>query len=325
MPRLFAIRAAVLAVAFSFACPAHGAPDRFHRLVVGTADPALVSALSVAVSSRGLTIVEPTEPLTSAEDVAAAHREIASQEAVAIVWLCDDHGAHALCFCDRGGRMVIRHVSVTPPLAPSDAAALALSVKILLWGMLPAPLAPAPAPVPPPPPPAPVPPGLPPATTEVAVEPIAPEVAVELAVGARLQPVAAQHAGLRLGLRSVFAPSVFDHRLGVGAGLGAGPALAVGASKINDLALSVFARGRQRLLSSWLELDIGSSIHFLSDDVGLVARMTDLSFDTALGFVVPVGRGFIGARAGGLAWLTTASSLPRWGGEVSLTLGFALL
>jgi hypothetical protein len=326
VPRPLDIRAAVLVLLGLGARQAHAAPG---RLVVGTADPALVSALSVAVSSRGLTIVELTEPLASAEDVLSARRELAAHEAVAIVWLCDDRGAHALCFCDRAGRMVVRHVSVTAPLAPPDAAALALSVKILLWGTSSAPPAPAPPPPPvvPVPVPAPVPttPGLPPATTEVAVEPIAPELAVELAVGARLQPVAAQHAGLRLGLRSVFAPAIFDHRLGVGAGLAAGPALAVGASKLNDLAVSGLARGRQRLRSSWLELDVGPSIHFLSDDVGLVARTTALSFDTSLGFAVPVGRGFIGARAGGFVWLTSSSSLPRWSGDVALTLGFALL
>ncbi|MDB4982120.1 MAG: hypothetical protein JWM82_2872, partial [Myxococcales bacterium] len=140
----------------ALARPAHAAAD---RLVVGTADPALVSALSVAVSSRGLTIVELPEPLASVDDVPAARREIAAHEAVALVWLCDDRGAPALCFCDRDGRLVVRHVSVTPPLAPSDAAALALSVKILLWGTSSAPPAPAPAPPPPPSPPVPAPPG----------------------------------------------------------------------------------------------------------------------------------------------------------------------
>jgi hypothetical protein len=312
----------VVLVGLALALGARPARATSDRLVVGTADPALVSALSVAVSSRGLTIVELPDPLHRADDVLAGRREIAAHDAVAIVWLCDDSGAHALCFCDRAGRFVVRHVSVTSPLAPPDAAALALTVKILLWGTS----SPPPAPAPPADAaaPGPAPPAVPRATTEVAVERVAPTLAVELAVGARLQPVAAQHAGPRFGLRSVFAPSALDHRLGVGAGLAAGPALAEGATNVSDLALSVFARGRERMRATWLELDAGPSLHLLSRSGAASARSTDLSLDAFFGVLVPVGRVSLGVRAGGFYGLTS-SALARWNGEVALTLGFALL
>jgi hypothetical protein len=139
----------LLALALAAARPARAASD---TLILGTHDPALASALSVAVSPRGLSIVELEEPFRAAAEVEAARREIAARDAVAAVWLCDDAaGAHALCFCARDGRFVVRPVSVASPLAPPDAAALALSVKVLLGPAStpapPAPNAPLPRPV----------------------------------------------------------------------------------------------------------------------------------------------------------------------------------
>jgi hypothetical protein len=120
------------------------------RLILATHDAALASALSVAVSPRGLSVMELEAPYTRAADVVEARREVVARDAVAAVWLCDDDaGARALCFCAHDGRFVAKPVSVASPLAPPDAAALALSVKLLLG-----PVAPAAAPPPSPPPPA---------------------------------------------------------------------------------------------------------------------------------------------------------------------------
>jgi hypothetical protein len=305
------------------------------RLVVGTHDPTLVSALSVAVSPRGLSVVELPEPLGRVTDIVAARREVTVHDAVAVVWLCDDEaGAHALCFCDRDGRLVVKPVSVASPLAPPDAAALALSVKVLLGatppGRGPLPLAAR----------ADVPPAHPMPVTEVKPPPGLPALAVEITGGARIQSPAAQHLGLRVGLKGLFAPGRLDRNLGVGVGLTTGPALAAGGPPppapgtrrtVDDLALSVVARGRLRLRALWLELDLGPSAHFLSVDAGPAAsRRTDLSFDALLGVVLPAGRYFAGLRAGGFAMLTSAPgpagpsaplALPRWNADAILTIG----
>jgi hypothetical protein len=120
----------LVGLALAWARPVRGASD---SLILGTHDPALASALSVAVSPRGLSVVELDEPFRLVDDVGSARRELVARDAVAAVWLCDDvTGKHGLCFCARDGRFVVRPVSVASPLAPPDAAALALSVKLLL-------------------------------------------------------------------------------------------------------------------------------------------------------------------------------------------------
>jgi hypothetical protein len=335
--RRFRRRPAVgLALTLTVALAARGARAESGRLAVGTHDPTLVAALSVAVSPRGMSVVELPEPLGHVADVVAARREISVPDVVAVVWLCDDEGgAHALCFCDHEGRLVVKPVSVTAPLAPPDAAALALSVKVLLG---PAPGARASAPA------APRAPGPPPAdpapAAEVAARPGPPPVVVELTAGARLASPARQQVGWRLGLKGIFAPETFGRRLGVGVGVTTGPALVAGGPaptppavrrRLDDLALQMLARGRMGLPALWLELDLGPSVHFLSVDAGpAAARRADLSLDALLGLVVPVGRYFVGVRAGGFLMLTSSSSaagaapavaLPRWNGEAALAFG----
>jgi hypothetical protein len=156
-----ALRLLALGAALLFAPAARAGSD---RLILATHDAALASALSVAVSPRGLSVMELEAPLTRVTDAAAARRHVEGLDAVAVVWLCDDDaGAHGLCFCARDGQLTVRPISVTSPLAPPDAAALALSVKVLLGPASPAsapqpaaPTAPAIAPLPPaagPPPP----------------------------------------------------------------------------------------------------------------------------------------------------------------------------
>jgi hypothetical protein len=308
-----------------------GARAGSDRLVLGTHDAALASALSVAVSPRGLSVVELPEPLGRVADVEIARREVAVPGTVAVVWLCDDDAAaHELCFYGADGRLVVRPVSVTSPLSPPDAAALALSVKMML-GAPPPPAtterpAPTPEPAAPPPPPAvPAPPSLPALTLEVDA-------------GAH-RPVAWTNVGLRVGLRGIFAPEALGRALGAGLGLAAGPALSnpLGAD-LSDVTIQVIGRGRVPVHRAWLELDLGPSIHFLSAGAGpSEARRTDFALDALAGVVIPLGRILLGARAGGFYNLTTepcclagASGattpvvLPPWNVEALLTLGFAL-
>jgi hypothetical protein len=306
------------------------------RLVLGTHDAALAAALSVAVSPRGLSVVELPEPLASPTDP-TARRELHVPGTVAVVWLCDDAGAHGLCFCGADGRVVVKPISVAPPLTPPDAAAIALSVKMLL-GAPPAPPAPPPRPAPPtshaPPPSAAPPAALAPAPAPSFAGP--PSIALEVNLGARVQSPAAEHVGLRFGARGVLAPESFGRALGVGVGLDAGPALAAAAPAgrtLSDSSVDLFARGRLVLSPAWLELDAGPSVHFVSVAAGATAPgRAALALDARAGVVVPVGRTLLGVRAGGFYVATSPGSssaavpvaLPRWNGEALLTVGFAV-
>jgi hypothetical protein len=296
------------------------------RIVLGTHDPALAAALSVAVSPRGLSVVELPETLTRVGDVPTARREIAVPGTVAVVWLCDDEAAaHALCFCGADGRLAVKALSVTPPLTPPDAAAVALSVKMMLGAPRP-PAAPAPAA---PPAPGPVP-------TVASVEPLQslPVLTVELDVGARFQPAAAEHVGFRAGARGALGLEAFGRALGAGLAVAAGPALASDAPagrSVSDWSLEAFALGRWLVRPAWLELSAGPQLHLLSVAAGPSApRRADLALDALAGLVVPVGPLLLGARAGGFVVLTspadttTSVALPRWNGEAMVTFGFAV-
>ena len=158
---------------------------------------------------------------------------------------------------------------------------------------------------------------------------------IEVDAGARLQSPAAQHVGLRFGLKGVLAPEVFGHALGAGLGIETGPALAARAPSgrtLVDSSIELLARGRLVVAPLWLELEVGPSLHVLSVDDGASApRRTDLALDALAGAVVPFGRALLGVRLGGFYVVTSATpgatppvALPRWNGEAFLTLGWAL-
>jgi hypothetical protein len=313
---------AIAVIACALARPARADGD---RLVLGSHDPALTAALSVAVSPRGLSVVELADPLTRAADVVDARREAAVHDAVGVVWLCDDDaGAHALCFCDRAGRLLVRPISVTSPLAPPDAAALALSVKMMLG--------------PPPPPPAPtpvvapaiVPPPLAP-LADLEARPALPALAVEVDAGARVAP----HVTPRLGLEGVLALEALDRALGLGLGMTAGPSFDGGYGRaLDDLTFSFVARGQRGVGPLVLQLDLGSSAHLIAADAGAAERRTEISLDARAGVVWVFGRTLVGLRAGGF-YVPTAETdaipvssagtipltLPRWNAEALLTFG----
>jgi hypothetical protein len=286
------------------------------RLVLGTHDAALASALSVAVSPRGLSVVELPDALARASDVEAARRELEAQDAVAVVWLCDDDaGAQALCFCARDGRFVARRVSVRSPLAPPDAAALALTVKVLLGPATPPPPAAAPPPAPH---------AEPSAAPHAEPGPLStlPLLTAELVGGVRVQGDDPR-AGARFGFTAVLAPDRLARRVGVGLGLAAGPR-----QTVTDVAVRAIARLRAPLRPLWLDLDLGPSLHFLSIDLGSsTTRGTQLSLDALAGVILPLGPYFAGVRAGVLLVPSpsAAPSLPRWSGEVHLIFGANVL
>lgn len=164
--------------------------------------------------------------------------------------------------------------------------------------------------------------------------PALPAVAVEIDAGAQ-RLWRAPDAGLRVGLRGVFAPELFGRVLGVGLGLASGPALATPYGiTVSDSSIQVFARARVPVRGPWLEFDAGPSIHFLSAGEGPTAlRQTDVALDALAGVVVPCGRLLLGARIGGFYDFTSprvntlteaAPIMVVWVGEAMLTVGFGL-
>jgi hypothetical protein len=323
----------LVALVVALLCFASNARAASERLALGTHDAALASALSVAVSPRGLSVIELTDPLRTPADVDVARREIAVAGTVAVVWLCEDaRFEHALCFCGGDGRLVVRPLSVTTPLAPPAAAAVALSVKMLLG-----------PPTPPAPSAAATPPETAPSAAARAPESSAPAFlptsfptwVVALDAGARYQPVSAGPFAPRLALGAVLSPARWGGRLGLGARVGAGTALAVGDGQpagrtLNDVTFGLHARGRISAGRPWLELDLGSSVHLLSVADGAAASSrADVSLDAAVGAILPLGRTLVGARLGGFAVVTSPGAaampaLPRWNAELMLTLGRAI-
>jgi hypothetical protein len=313
---------AAAVIACALARPARADAD---RLVLGSHDPALTSALSVAVSPRGLSVVELDDPLARAADVEVARREVSVHDAVAVVWLCDDDaGAHALWFCDRTGRLSVKPISVTSPLAPPDAAALALSVKVMLGPPPPPAVGPVTAPaIIPKPPLAPV--------ADVEAGPALPALAVGVGAGARVAP----HTAPRFGLEGVLALEALDRALGLGLGMTAGPSFEGGYGRaLDDLTFSFVARGQRAVGPLVLQLDLGSSAHLVSADDGAAERRTQLSVDGRVGVIWLFGRYLLGLRAGGFCVPSAETgaipiaadailplTLPRWNAEMSLTFG----
>lgn len=315
---------AIAVIVCALARPARADGD---RLVLGSHDPALTSALSVAVSPRGLSVVELPEPLARAADVDVARREAAVHDAVGVVWLCDDDAdARALCFCDRAGHLSVRPISVTSPLTPPDAAALALSVKMML-GPPPAPAARPPVVAPaivPQPPLAPV--------ADVEAHAALPALAVEVGVGARVAP----RTTPRLGLEGVLALESLDRALGFGLGMTVGPSFDGDYGRaLDDLTFSFVARGQRGTGPLVLQLDLGASAHLISADAGSAERRTELSLDARVGAVWLLGRYLVGLRAGGFCVPAAETgaipvgsggsvlplTLPRWNAEALLTFG----
>jgi hypothetical protein len=291
------------------------------RLVLATPDPELDSALRTAFSPRGMEVVlEAERPLRQATDLPAPEGT-----ADPVVWLCGDaDGADWLCVHQGGHTRMIRRVAMARPLSPADAAALALSVDVALRYPEPAaaPTVAAPALAAPAPP-----------------RPDAFALTLEVTAGMRSTPIV---RGVRYGLDVVYAPWWLDRRVGLGAGLLAGPPgpvdwdhggglrppIGVSASR-DDLTFKLFVRTRLPLRTASLYLDAGPALHRVSFDDPVTAvreRTLELSADAALGVVMPLGQFFVGARLG-TSYLVTRGSAQlgsddrRWGTEAVLNGG----
>jgi hypothetical protein len=325
-----------LALAPSLASAAADAPDgprAPRRLVVTSRDPALVAALSAAFSPRGVKVVE-SGPGEAASGQAAAVTDV--------VWLCEpDGGGTALCVRPHGGKIVVRRISMATPLSPADAASLALSVQVALMPDEPAgaldaadaaPAGSAPAAVV--------------AARPAAAAPGLHGLTVETLAGVR---ASALGSGLRAGLEAAYAPAAVGHRLGIGASVSDGPALALprplprgpgpappGGSE-SDLTVRLFALGRLRLPALWLQLDVGPAAHVVSSDMPtggggptMHDRRLELSADGAVGAIVPFGRFFAGLRGGASYRIATDRMQPApivnpWAAEGLFALGVGFM
>jgi hypothetical protein len=168
---------------------------------------------------------------------------------------------------------------------------------------------------------------------------------VETIAGVR---ASALGGGLRAGVEAAYAPAALGHRLGIGAGVSDGPALALprppprgpgpappGGSE-SDLTVRLFARGRLLLSPLWLQLDVGPAAHVVSNDVpaggapAMHDRRLDLSADAAVGVVVPFGRFFAGLRGGASYRIATTRMEPApavnpWAAEGLFALGVGFM
>ena len=308
-------------------------------MLVATRDPALVSALNAAFAPRGVRVALADRPLRGASDDLGT-----GARAVDLVWLCDvtpsfsrspsvdgsaSASATALCVRPHHGTVIIRRVAVATPLSPEDAAALALSVQVALMPDT-APAAETLVHVAPP---------LQPARAAGAGLGDPHSLTLELGSGLRGAP---DGTSARASLAAVYAPWL-AHRLGLGVaftagtasdravpgGRGPGPSSPV-VESTNDLTARLFARAQAPVGPIWLQLDLGPEAHAVSGFVADPERPSEhrwfWSLDGFAGAVVPFGRFFAGARAGG-AYLVTgrfASLNPiggAWSAEAQATAG----
>jgi hypothetical protein len=302
-----------------------------------TEDGTLRSALGVALSARGIELLEapPPEPASSSDE---AWGRAAGLDADAVVWLCAlGDGEHGVCLYDRQrSARRVRRLAVPSPLSPADAAGVALSVRVLLS---PAPVGPA-------------------ATTQrpdaelprsPLLAPVAPPdeywLTVEATGGARLWQFGSDRLAARAGVTAAIAPDRWHRRLAAGLGLTLGPDESTGISslhpdeaQLSDVTLRGFGRLRTRLGPLSLELDLGPAVHVLTlsdrDERGMSASVSEtttaLALEGAAGLVLPLGSFYTALRLGGFVRLTGgllgASSLPSiempdLGADLLLSLG----
>ena len=328
-----------------------------NRVALGTADPNLKSALYV----RGLDVVETPEPLLASSALELARMRADAMNVDAVVWLCDlGADGRGLCLYDRKtDSLYVRHVPLAQPLSSSDAAGVALSVKYFL----------APKSTPPPAEAAQL------SDTELPhndIDRLQSEQSradtpyawtLEVAGGSRMWNVGPESAGARVGLEATWSPNWRDRHFGVGMGVSAGPSVSASEDSTNttgdrmhddhlsDVTLSFFARGRIRLAPTWLELDLGPSVHFLSLEEHHDAYMpyygfqdllhhpaTDVSLDARVGVVFPLRSLYLAVRGGGFYMVDNNSlgmrplatgTLVPWtppaaGLDIGLSLGFGI-
>jgi hypothetical protein len=322
---------------------AHAAEPR--QLVVGTPDPALVAALAAFFAPRGIDVVPSPWPLRKPADAATVDGAVSRvRKTTDVVWLCDPgSGQRALCVRPQGQSVIVRRLALPAPIAgaaltPPDAAAVALSVQVVLLREDAADA---------------------PATVVAQLDDVAapkkkaptdvrqpPALTVELTAGAQ---AATTGDGFRGGFNAAYAPPFLQRHLGLGAGLSLGPSNESSppessragppppAATQSDLTVRLFARGQVDVWRLRLQLDLGPTGHVVTSQLptppptsALTRRSLDYAVDAVIGAVVPFDRFFAGARAGLSYSLTKPDTLSRmdssrWGALAVAVLGVGFL
>lgn len=237
-PRLWktwpkAVATTLLTVAMTLLAPSARCQGR--KVVVVEADSRVLTALDVTLSPWSLSVgpAPGPPPEGDLESASARARAIAAEQgAGAVVWIAKARGPDetgSLCVYDaQTGQLVVRPLTVAPPLNDAAAAAIALSVKTILRS---SPLseveAPAPAVVPPAPrtvPPVPVAPEQP---APPQVRETASVWRLEAIVGARTPTGTGNLAEPRAALGLSAWPQAFGGHFALGAVLEAGPGVPI--------------------------------------------------------------------------------------------------
>src|SRR5260370_10999439 len=237
-PRLWktwpkAVATTLLTVAMTLLAPSARCQGR--KVVGVEADSRVLTALDVALTPWSLSVgpAPGPPPEGDLESASARARAIAAaQGAGAVVWIAKARGPDetgSLCVYDaQTGQLVVRPLTVAPPLNDAAAAAIALSVKTILRS---SPLseveAPAPAVVPPAPrtvPPVPVAPEQP---APPQVRETASVWRLEAIVGARTPTGTGNLAEPRAALGLSAWPQAFGGHFALGAVLEAGPGVPI--------------------------------------------------------------------------------------------------
>jgi hypothetical protein len=238
-------------------------PPSDARVLTIDADAHLEQALELAMTSWHVEVVPSNEPAPGRDlddAIRTAHRVARAAPARAVVWMARDPGRETWSlgiYDDRAHQIAFRPLPSPPPFDEATAAAIALTVKTLLYGTFEAP-----------------PPRRP---TEDETTPQAPPpsavsrhhtVRIHTLGGVRVPTNASDPVAARFGAEIAWFPPWFDHELGLAIGTDAGPSVLVQrgeafAGTFTDTVATLGLRWRVPL-RPWLSLEIGAGpgLHF---------------------------------------------------------------
>ena len=233
------------------------------RVVAIEPDPHLEQATRVALTSWHVDLVSTQGPAPGRDlddAIRTAHRIARASQARAVVWISPDpasKGYSLWVYDDRAHAIAVRPLPSAPPYDDATSAAIALTVKTLLFSAFEKPARepglPEPEPKPTPPPPAPR-----------AVH----TVRIDTLGGFRVPTHASDVLAARFGAEVAYFPSFLHQMLGVAIAADAGPSVLVEHAPLfsgtfTDTVASLSLRLRIPL-RSWLALELGAGggLHF---------------------------------------------------------------
>lgn len=281
----------MLLVAALAAKEASAAEENGGRVVAIDPDPHLEQATRVALTSWHVEVVSAQGPAPGRDlddAIRTAHRIARASQARAVVWLSPDpatKGFSLWVYDDRAHAIAVRPLPSAPPYDDATSAAIALTVKTLLFSAFEKPPRepglpePEPKPTTPPPPPH-------------AVH----TVRIDTLGGFRIPTNASDVLAARFGAEVTYFPSFFHQMLGLALATDAGPSVLVEhdplfSGTFTDTVASASLRFRLPL-RSWLalELGLGGGLHFSalegsSTSLQLAGRVSriDPSIESMLG------------------------------------------